>query len=261
MNTKLQIEQEIAELARKLESSKKALEEFNQNDVSGCKPGDYVVCIGDYSCGRKLNSGQIYIIERFPLENTGRIFIQNFEDSFYTSRFRKATIPEIDAHLINEAGKLGFIVGAKILELGSIHTIDHIDVYRGGAHPRKINGKRIPISTHQEYNLSGKPVVFASYGDDNFAQPVSKLKLVPNLPDIKIEVESKVYIAEFHPGYVQFGCAKIDNLMFIEAHRFINVPLEPLSPGNKRVNAIQIGKGLFSTELITEIAARIKEGK
>ncbi len=254
MNTKLQIEQEIAEFTRKLETSKKSLEEFNQNDVMGCKPGDYIICIDNDVSDKDLILGQIYILER--VTNLGdRLQVKSC--LFYPYRFRKATISEIDAHLINEAAAQGFVIGAKIIDGKYISSIDHIDVYRGGAHPRE--RKCISLVVTEEYKITGKPVVFASYNNDTYGTPISQLKLAPTLPDIKIEVGGTVYTAEFHPGYVQFGCAKIDNVVFIESEKFLSIPMEHDLPGNRNITAIQIGKGLFTNKLIREIAARIKE--
>ncbi len=262
MNTKSQIEQEIAECAAKLADSKKKLEEFNLNDITNCKPGDYVVC--DESTDACSLPYGIYPFHSFsPCGYFLRVKKGGVENGYSRSCFRKATIPEIDAHLINEAGKLGFVIGAKIVDGKYISSINHIDVYRGGAHPRE--RKCISLVVTEEYKRTGKPVVFASYNNDTYGTPISQLKLAPTLPDIKIEVDegelSKVYIAEFHPGYVQFGCAKIDNMVFIEAEKFLNIEMPLRLPGNRNITAIQIGKGLFTGKLIKEIATRIKEGK
>ncbi len=262
--TKEQIEKDIAELTYKLETSKKTLEELKRNDVTNCKPGDYVMCVDDSyeKCDpKRIKKGNIYLFHSISQREYIQINEGGSENGWWLHQFRPATISEIDSYLINEAAKLGFIVGAKVHceYWNQDYLISNLYIYRGQSkHP--LPGKDFSYYVQQEYNNTKKPFVFACYNNGEYGRPINQLRLVPNLPDITIMVDGTVYTAEFHPNYVQFGCARISNKLFIDACDFLNTTVDNIGQ-NKFVTNIQIGKGLFSPKLIKQIATRIKEGK
>ncbi len=76
---------------------------------------------------------------------------------------------------------------------------------------------------------------------------------------LTIVVDGTTYTAEFNEGFVRFGCATIDNVIFLRADEFLKNPFTD-NKGNRMLEAIKIGKGLFTPDLIAKIANKIKEG-
>jgi hypothetical protein len=68
------------------------------------------------------------------------------------------------------------------------------------------------------------------------------------MPDITING----YKAEFFDSYVKFGCANISNELFIDLYRIIKVNYDTY--GKKNVESVTVGTGVFSKEVISQIA-------
>lgn len=75
---------------------------------------------------------------------------------------------------------------------------------------------------------------------------------------VEVTVEGKAYKAEYHEGYVQFGCARIDRNLIKAANDLIRY--NQGANGNRTVTAIQIGKGLFTADQIRKMAAKMGVG-
>lgn len=71
---------------------------------------------------------------------------------------------------------------------------------------------------------------------------------------VEITVEGQVYKSEYFPGYVKFGCAEITNEVIGMANDLLRYSSR--SDGRK-VEAVQIGKGLFTAAMIEKLAKNL----
>lgn len=86
---------------------------------------------------------------------------------------------------------------------------------------------------------------------DCFAPTKEQIKEATTKP-----IEVNGYEAEFHDGYVKFGCAKIDNAFFTKADKLRG--FVETGKGNRLLTGVKIGEGLFDIETIKEINKRLK---
>ena len=76
---------------------------------------------------------------------------------------------------------------------------------------------------------------------------------------VTITVEGTAYEAVYHEGFVQFGCARIDNGMIRAAADLTARLAAPL--GTRVVKAVQIGKGLFTEADLDKLALNLVDPK
>lgn len=152
----------------------------NSEKQESFKKGDYVICKERGVLGLTIDN--IYLINKEVLGELIDI-IDDFGDGkgYFSSRFRKATVAEVDKHLKD-------IENNKIKENQVFITVD------GGE-----------------------------------------------------------YFSEYKKGYVQFGCAKIDNLIIRNCFLIFTKTNNSMISGNRAIESIQIGKGSFTFAMIEKM--------
>lgn len=84
-------------------------------------------------------------------------------------------------------------------------------------------------------------------------------------PDAPITItvdDDDIYTASFNSGHVTFGCAHISNRQLKDAfHLLVGDKAEKLldSHSNRRIEAVKIGKGLFTLDLLTRLVAKLRD--
>ncbi len=260
MNTTLpEIDAEIA----RLQKTRAELEQKEQEaaDMKNLKKGDYLYCKGDISSCLGLTIGKIYqLTDNLQItvglgysRYCGVTILSNHgvEHVYSAHRFRPATEEEVDNHLIEEANKLGYVVGATVIEYSARFPvkgdINQITVFRNKL------PETVSQHCHNHYAKTKQPFVVLHI-KGLYSLPITECKLVKD--EISILVDNTTYIAEFEPNYVKFGCAKIDNHTFLDIFKLLDSPAPDYS--NVYIKGIQIGKGLFTSKQIREIVERIK---
>ena len=76
--------------------------------------------------------------------------------------------------------------------------------------------------------------------------------------DIIIKVDNVDYKAVFKPGYVEFGCARISNQVILDANNLFGAKgAVDVCSGNRKIEAVQIGKGLFTGEVLVKMVKKL----
>lgn len=241
------LETSVKELLRRTEPTKAC-------EAKACEPvfmvGDYIVSEGHLPALK----GQVLVVE-----SGGVGWVNHSQGGGMTRFYRRATREEITTHLLIEAAKQGFKVGAKVVTsnyLHETHTIRQMGVWHPGDpsfYPC------VQTSYISEEERLGRP--FVHINDGSFHVPLSKLILFKEEP-ITIEVDGETNIAKFNEDYVRFSFDEISNDTFRRAKAYLNVE----SNCHREINldlrlpdAIRIGKGLFTRELINRICERLDD--
>lgn len=236
--------------------------------VNGCNaakecdagPKEYSLHRNDFMvCKSTLATYQIFGIDQFGYTLKTYSEPQNVMslsvDSFHNN-YREAGRDEIRNYLLLEAVYLGFKPGAMI----SLHE--------DGKNPMPFYSLHVwfpgDTTEHHSPDVSretrkGKPFAWVRYGGSGgFNSPVKTARLIKD-DEISVTVDSVKYVASFCVGHVEFGCAKITNGCFKDAKAFLSsYDTSFASDGFKAPTAVQIGKGLFSRELLDRIVKRLK---
>jgi hypothetical protein len=232
----------------------KALDLAAEVEKPEFKSGDYVVFINKSGCRITAEIGALALVN----ENRDYLDVKwlcskacsQHDGGYYHEDFRLATHEEIEATLIEEAKKKGFVVGAKIKtgkgypESGTIEGFQLITTANGSGLTMDFFVKN---GIHLAVKFNGVCLI-----------PVEQC-ILTNIPIIKVNG----YEAKFEDWGLDFnGCAKINKDAFIEAQDFIT-KVNSLSMMNRTVTSIKIGKGEFSPAQIEEIVKyyQEKEGK
>ncbi len=245
----------ISEIDAQIAALTKRKEELAREDISNLGVGDYVMC-KDISGACHLTLGKVYQIrtnenhyKELEVLNDKKVTL-----SYFHSRFRPATEAEVDAYLIKEANDKGFVVGAIVSDKRekNFSPIRYIKIYRGN--PKETTSAKV----EETFLETKKPVIVIGYSY-SLALPIEDIILKPKTHPIIITVDNVDYIADFtkNKGCVTFGCAVIDNDTFTKASAFLCTA--QIANGNKFIEAIKIGKGLFTPGVIHNIVNRIKE--
>jgi hypothetical protein len=72
---------------------------------------------------------------------------------------------------------------------------------------------------------------------------------------VEVVVNVTTYKGEYHKGFVKFGCAQISNQLIRYCHDAVNADCG--ENGNREVEAVQIGKGLFTKDMLRKLAANM----
>lgn len=198
---------ELKSIAIRLASEKEE-EKFN------LKAGDYYVFIPDEK------ERIVKIVENEEHANN-----LNYLLSKKDSQYKVATPQEIEAYLLKEAEKKGFVKGARAKNrFNQSHTIQSV------------------------FYSNGEIGYVHSFGEcrdiiDQCAE------IIPSCPQIVINGHE----AKFEDWGLDFnnGCAKIDKELFIRANDLIN---EGMLKGNKEITMITYGTGEFTAKEISLIA-------
>ena len=152
--------------------------------------------------------------------------------------------------MIKEANDKGFKIGAKIITNDnytfSIEDILFVD-------ESNYNTKSISVRDHYEKNkVSFLAIVFGA----GCIVPIDNVELY-KAEEISITIGDgydNKYIAKFDDinKVVMFGCANIDYHIFIELSKLFGD-----FSGNRHIENVKIGKGIFTVELIRKIANKI----
>ena len=120
------------------------------------------------------------------------------------------------------------------------------------------NNNKISYSPYDGESFLTVPIHFNA--ETEFGKFLSYLN-APEIPTILIRnTEGVEYKADFqkNPGHVTFGCALIDNQTFLVLNECLKTKI---SPNNKFVQSIQIGKGVFKPSDIQAIVEHPEFGK
>lgn len=75
---------------------------------------------------------------------------------------------------------------------------------------------------------------------------------------VSITVNGTTYKAEYHKGYVQFGCAKIDNRDISWCHyAFHGYHSGPNPDANRKIVSINIGAGVFTKDILDKLVPNL----
>ena len=214
------------------------------------KEGDYIVCIDDTFTNDK-------ILRAYKSRYDEMVSISHDGDGYYKTRFRKATRDEIAAHLLKDAEARGFKIGAYVIPNVS------------GGFKYRIDNLKVIFADHQldfecdseliRNSIKNDPFV-AAYGYNSSA-PIDVLNLA--MEDIMVKTISREeYKADFSKvkdkNIVKFGCAEIPKGLFWDLNRVI---ADYKTAGNRGIESIQIGKGIFTPEIIGKIVEKINEAE
>ena len=159
---------------------------------------------------------------------------------------------DLEAKMIKEANDKGFIVGATVIRLdefqGVIDSLFLVD---------ETNYKNYSWSIQDRWQKNNIAFLGVKYKDRT--TPLFEFTLKPD-DEISIIIDGvcdNKYIAKFdnYKKFVTFGCAAIDYHIFIELDKLFNYD----GIGNRKIETVKIGKGIFTAELIKKIANKIRE--
>lgn len=188
--------------------------------------------------GKKTTSGML------PGEAEFCVFAQGrFRNILKSHIERKATEEEIKNHLIEEANKKGFVVGARFRHAaGFEYTIEGFKLITDDA--TDTTGSEL-TSAHFKTHGIHLAICFSR----SCLIPLERTTLVPSHPSITING----YEAKFEDWGLDFnnGCAKIDKYLIKNICHVINNGYEN---GNKNITSVKIGAGEFTADQIKEIA-------
>lgn len=204
----------------RIKQLEKELEELRQEREF--KPGDYFAF--DHSVGRVWlgRVGDYYDLmegERW-----------HYNDAFIKGRCRVPEPEEIKTALVKEAERRGFPTKEWQHPLRPNSTFENT---------RLVNDWTYEPDIDRLCNMEG-----LVYEQGKWAEIITEPEIVVN-----------GYEATFCDGYVQFGCAEIPNYLFKELNGIAN---SKYMQGNRTLQAIKIGDGLFTIDQIKQIAERIK---
>ena len=74
---------------------------------------------------------------------------------------------------------------------------------------------------------------------------------------VTVTVDGQAYTAEYHPGYVQFGCAKIDNRLIRVAYELFTQGEVVRGLGNRHIEAVRIGRGEFTRDQLVVMVPQL----
>jgi hypothetical protein len=244
MSKILELELKMAEFQQELEALKLSAkeEEF--------KVGDWVTMTDNY-CGL-LTEGCVYQILKRQSEGE-KYWILDHERSGQKSsylapkesQFRKATLEEIETHLISEAEKKGFVKGAKV-KVTKKTDDGYLKATEGAT--EKILGLFNDEGQIHKFTLFNNKLYATLCSTAINAVSLECLELIPSHPQITVNG----YTAEFKEDRVKFGCAEIDKNLFIDFIEFAKKGYR--NNGNKYITSVTIGSGTFTFGQIEEIA-------
>lgn len=159
------------------------------------------------------------------------------------NHLKHATIDEIKEYLLKDAEKRGYKVGVEVE--------NPFNCTKGVISFLKIRFRFAQINSVRDYKK--EYFIWATYQSQNFSfqAPIDQLKLYN---PISIVVNGVKYNAEFKKGYVKFGCAEISNNLIRDALHSIGLKYHM---GNRNIEGIKIGKGLFTKELLTKLVEKL----
>ncbi len=253
------------------ELDRRAAEPAPKPEVVPIKVDDLVVrTMNGDTIANRVTLGKVYRVH--AISDNGSLTItaddRGIEDFGYSpGYFRHADFTSdrasVEAFILGEAARKGFKVGAHVRRKPDLdaHPIESMgvawDVNQSGLSFAVFDGLR---------EAAGQPIAYATYAGKSpggsSRAPVSQLTLVADEP-ITIEVAGQTYTADFtQPGglaAVTFGCARITHSDLRAAHQFLLSRVHPpgATDSNRNVTGVQIGKGLFSLDLLTRIVARL----
>lgn len=146
---------------------------------------------------------------------------------------------EIENHLIEEAKKKGFVVGAKVrgrevkIEAINGHTYS---IFQKDYHREIVEIKLIKDTACIRLN-----------GDSDLYFNLDFFELLTSTPSIEVNG----YKAEFKEDRAVFGCDEIDKQIFIDLSEI----LRKTKIGNREIRSVKIGDGEFTRDQITAISS------
>lgn len=224
-----QLESEYAEA---LEHARKQLE-------PGFKVGDWVI--------KKDHEKCLLLINKKGYEFSGFDVDGKWDDNrWYGSKnhwnsnkdgYRKATKEEIEKALIQEKDRRGFKKGVTVKDLSDTG----VEKITSDKFQYDYEYDELFVSSDSMY--MGKAIIY------------SKSRWAEIIEDT---IEVNGYEAEFCDGYVKFGCAEIENSIFIELQKFFDEE-NPFCKGigNRALTSVKIGEGEFDRETIQKIVDRL----
>ncbi len=201
MRTTQEIEQELKDATYKQMALARELDEAKRLERM-LKEGDYAVA----TCRAPgLVEGNVYLLSD---ANEGYYFINGDKaasrNGYYQHRFRKATNEEIGKHLIAEAAKEGWAVGAKVKEVvngNDESTIRKLSVVISDIHERDCSSV-----VYNHWMATKKPFVVAHYAGC-LSQPIQNMVLIKGPKAPYVNGHTMTYTK--HESLVKFGCAHI----------------------------------------------------
>lgn len=233
----------------------KNIQEIKERQREKLKVGDYVVCTvyGIFCCEKD----RIYQIKKIneSFEEASESYIEILDDSNRLIKIanrcvRKATFAEMRDFLLKEANKKGFKIGTKVISKDG-NVAGEITSFKVYYNSSKIISKKYTDLEKYSIYINIKEYLPCIFLLNDF--------IVDQDNNIIVKVNGVDYKAEFFKGYVKFGCATISNdLIFniVTALNFnaaVNGAGLPNDISNRQIEAIQIGKGLFTKETLLKM--------
>ena len=219
------------------------------------KKGDWLICTNLLPGTSGITIGNLYQVgeER----DWFRTVVLKSVGPYTSSQFRRATRDEIEKHLLADAEKRGFKIGAYVMISISFRKknfkITGLKVWQPGDSKGDLSFGSLDATENSQ------PFCYAIYMEDceDRQLPIDKLEIVKEEP-IVIKVDGVDYTARFETLHVRFGCTYVLNQVFHQAKAYLDTANSfGQGTGERLPLAIQIGKGLFSRELINRIVDRL----
>jgi hypothetical protein len=222
-------------LVQELDKAKKLVRELEEKLNNNIKVGDWVVSIPSSGDTMPFTAEVSYV------SIDGReLMLQGMFEMFPTKRFHKATEAEVAYQKINSKIKEGdwvtTIFGYNCIKTGTVGKVSSIN-----------NGAGI---LYLDDSVDGHLI-----GRFRLSTPVEISSELNRRNVVKVTVDGVEYVSEYNTDYVQFGCAKISNAIIREAASLCK---RSVDLGNRDVTAVQIGKGLFTKEMLEKLKENIK---
>ncbi len=253
-----------ASTAKTIEGLTRQVEQMKRGQAGGAaekpasiKVGDWLVCVRPTDSSTELVRDNLYRCRsRTGASMADWIVLEGDcqgHAGWYPNRFRLATSAEIAAHLIKEGEiKVGdWVVCLEPSETGYEQRLVRDHLYRA----RSATAERVSL----EGDLCTTPWKVSRFRKATPAEVASHLAkvaaekaLAEQAARVTVTVEGKDYVADYRKGYVQFGCAQIDNRHIREAHHLCSFSWIEMR-GNRQIEAVQIGKGLFTRDILARL--------
>lgn len=228
-----QLEKEILEVSEKQKNILKEIEELKANKEEEFKVGDWAYSLNDSLPYRAKGS----ILKITDVGNDNYLSYTDLKGettSIGGKNFRKATVEEIEKHLIEEAEKKGFVKGAKVKHDESQYTIDSIK------YVTKLGNSG---SVDKYFKAHGNHLKVCS---GCISVPLDECELLPSHPIIEING----WTVKFNEDSVTVGCQKIDRAYIKDLHSTIVA----WNNNNPKIKFIQFSGYDVSVKQIEEIA-------
>lgn len=248
----------VEDLKKQLEAAKIAAENAKAeveklNEV--IKKSEFNFKVGDYVV--HTSTHYLYKISKIR-QDYNNLQMEGYETVWVPSQYhRKATNQEIEKYLLDKAAKDGWVVGANIKRThisykDMVKKIDRLSVYFGEYSIHTTSGL-----TGQYWDEVKSPFVVAHW-DNISSAPINRfLELVKEEP-ITITVNGTIYTAEIIGNLAKFGCAEITRKQIEKSLELLSNTTLSIS-GNRKIESVQIGKGIFTKELLEKLVKKFNE--